>query len=1419
MTLSHFDIDYYNLQKSLSHIKEKNEILRPLLKDSANFIKYIYNNKSKISDKRIVNQIYNTELLNTNEIINEQFSISIITEKIISDFKNYFSQLDHIKVSIDIQQIDSCINSINTIINRETKTNIIDYSIELLSKLNDQSFLPKPTTEINNAIQSLQYLINNSNNSILNFQTFSDYKISKKIGILYSLGNILDELINLKKENNYFIVEEKRLVYHGYQCSLSTLNNLFLNNQDLSCINEIVVIGLDQMSIDCNFTRHSTSLAIYSPKWVINDAFIIDLSGQDGDSKYGVYDKEGNGLHGENATPGGHFIGVGDKINLNNLLVLARGGNGGNGSDGRKGDTPNHMDFKLAPKELFLVSNKEKHKSLDGWKVELDDPHLFVESLRDFVKTSDTKSIPIVYNDIHYLSMFKEWWIPDSDKVEILIDRFNIESKKLKPLLKMLPFSPISTSIDIVKDFINLSSDFNSIDLWCTLNKTIVGEKGRMENGQDGKEGLNGLVGDSKIIEKEILISLSLNKDCNIKTPQIKLIEIDQTKDKIHTVVNNERSRSINNNKNNNKNKKLKNNFISSRMEFIKYVLNLNNNFKHIDIISTPYIKSTINNVPKLRLNEIISRLISISTCYSENHNEATFLSFYYQLKEDLSNYLDRKKDKDLSYSVVYTIKFIYQLICSSIFRFKSCRDVFIVTNIKPFLNVIKENIITLESLKKMDILQMYRESYKTSLQEKINQGILLINQLEKDICKSQDQIGKDIENIIQESHDEIKKSEKEKEKLILKKQQLKKNIFSRMGLNVARVGCKAISFFDPTLGILTFLVENSIGLGTDFAFPTSPDLKTTHLKPVNQLDANKVSRFLDKLHDKEKNSIEQRLEALEYNNNCREYAKQFEMDPSQPFTPLDVSNKDIESRIKQLDQHYKQTKPNDIDLYSLKKLEIDYLKIKKQDISTKKKVLKSLKDGIPNFSREQVETSFQIAYLGLSIIKEGKNSFSKIQQVNQLLEENKKMISIYSNNIYTMNQFKNKQTRKIKKYLASACEDLSGKSLASLQIQKLEIKKYLRNIKSIFQSFSQGDNLCLDNTVKVLMEGIENMIQIYERIETYKEQLEFSNFIVNTTSDDPFVDIESKYKDRVKVLRELTTRNVLVDQYNKAKVAFSQYSFPFSSFFFQDKKFICTSASLSSHYSSLEIDKQKDQLVMELKSSINNLIEFIDMDVSTINLNKGPSPDENIINDNFCHLTRNPFYSWDSQSFKVEIKKLMDGDEVHLSSDIKYCYYDVVKFSQVYLTIECNDPLENAQLQSLLSNVNVVLTHSGKSLYKFNYKIYEMKSFASCSSSNGLQLIHRYGNLESTNQSYKKLASSKPILSPYSNWTIQLIPVAPCPNSVFTELSKYSSNSTLYLNGRGIYFGETRGKEAKRLKDRISDQIHKEYSNIFVPF
>ena len=108
----------------------------------------------------------------------------------------------------------------------------------------------------------------------------------------------------------------------------------------------------------------------------------------------------------------------------------------------------------------------------------------------------------------------------------------------------------------------------------------------------------------------------------------------------------------------------------------------------------------------------------------------------------------------------------------------------------------------------------------------------------------------------------------------------------------------------------------------------------------------------------------------------------------------------------------------------------------------------------------------------------------------------------------------------------------------------------------------------------------------------------------------------------------------------------------------------------------------------------------------------------------------------------------------------------------------------QNETLNELLQHFNIELTHSGISFYKYD-EINVEYNFGE-----KILFINRLGNDETLNESAKKLASKRPILSPYTFWDIKLETkdlVKKKQLKHFFKEEKYSSIK-LFLCGHGSY-------------------------------
>ena len=161
---------------------------------------------------------------------------------------------------------------------------------------------------------------------------------------------------------------------------------------------------------------------------------------------------------------------------------------------------------------------------------------------------------------------------------------------------------------------------------------------------------------------------------------------------------------------------------------------------------------------------------------------------------------------------------------------------------------------------------------------------------------------------------------------------------------------------------------------------------------------------------------------------------------------------------------------------------------------------------------------------------------------------------------------------------------------------------------------------------------------------------------------------------------------------------------------------------------------------------------------------------DNFIVTSNFDK--NNPFFKWSSKKYDELFKKLLNGEKVKFNADISETRnVDAMKFQFVYIVIEfISSKSKNKELNKLLFQSTVQLTHSGISNYKFKDSIYKLR-FSNDRGSQ-LELSYAYEPYETVekfdsipqykhvNSVYTKLAKEEPLLSPYTLWEIEIKPI-----------------------------------------------------------
>ena len=178
---------------------------------------------------------------------------------------------------------------------------------------------------------------------------------------------------------------------------------------------------------------------------------------------------------------------------------------------------------------------------------------------------------------------------------------------------------------------------------------------------------------------------------------------------------------------------------------------------------------------------------------------------------------------------------------------------------------------------------------------------------------------------------------------------------------------------------------------------------------------------------------------------------------------------------------------------------------------------------------------------------------------------------------------------------------------------------------------------------------------------------------------------------------------------------------------------------------------------------------------------------DNYIKNQNFDK--NSPFFKWSSKTHPYEIKRLLSGGDVTFYADVMFADFDAVKFNKAYILIEAENSTINSTLNKLLENLWLDLTHPKESFYKYKEKKYTVNT--NSKPAEKIVLSYQYGNQENSNESFKKMANSRPVLSPYTFWNIKIKPILKDHNALMKNLENLIHENTefiIFLCGQDQY-------------------------------
>ncbi|CAG8518253.1 4530_t:CDS:2 [Dentiscutata erythropus] len=407
---------------------------------------------------------------------------------------------------------------------------------------------------------------------------------------------------------------------------------------------------------------------------------------------------------------------------------------------------------------------------------------------------------------------------------------------------------------------------------------------------------------------------------------------------------------------------------------------------------------------------------------------------------------------------------------------------------------------------------------------------------------------------------------------------------------------------------------------------------------------------------------------------------------------------------------------------------------------------------------------------------------YDRYQNDKKELDAVSKSIKQAEDDINLLNQHEKNIYKTIIPMIEGMQEDISNiekkidkKSHVHLDLTKWQVQTSLKDIKYTIQQISKGFSAQeISRYMEKLDEGMTTLINVYDRIQEYYDQINLANYIAHINSP-MTIEIEDKdLKNDIHELEKKIKSSIVKGYLKRARSAFKQWAFPFAN-----------------EYSNV-LNSQLDE---EDTESIIQQIENLHLKVQERNVYVIKEIDNLKYSDfNSEYISTQPFFVWENNNYSQEISEFLVGKEITVKADITKTDYHkcAVKFNEIGIRLKSKDNRIQDEINNELKNFDVYMIHLGDSYYRYNEKFYVIRS-------NEQSIEYSFeknkeGKPVRNNRAYERIRNDELMLSPYTTWKIKLkreTKYGDSKKADFDKLKTYEKKIDLELVGRGIYIDE----------------------------
>jgi hypothetical protein len=761
----------------------------------------------------------------------------------------------------------------------------------------------------------------------------------------------------------------------------------------------------------------------------------------------------------------------------------------------------------------------------------------------------------------------------------------------------------------------------------------------------------------------------------------------------------------------------------------------------------------------------LVEEMQTLENRFYQRRTDVDFLPFYESFLQRVSLYTANRKQHEYSAQYNKVLGYLYTATLSKIRTLRQSSARSLVTNMDGYLEISLQYIRKIEEISKLEAVARISNDYKEKINEKIISADDFINkEVLPEIEVITNETEANIDSLLLEII-EMRGNAKEEEKALRKKRkELENSLFYRVTSEVVNVISGALRLLYPA----AHTAQGFIGQVNS----VREDLSLSSVRTSIKLPQGTWS------------ILQQQFDALRGVSSAIITALRHQIDVVlRAVAENPESLRDLEGTVKSIQDRLNRV--GHFEVGEVRKLRDELL----GQIKRKEEMLKRDTRDIKVTKRSiitGISAVFKILAILGNVSKVTSKMYVKYKENTGALEEIDRSIKDAKDRFEELTKYEDSvqnsllpMIRAVGREMESVQSSLASKSKVSLLITSWGVQTALKEVKLHLRQFTARFQVQenLSRCIEKLDDAMTTLIDIYDRIEDYREQKQLVDYIADIASagSDNIQITDRNLRGAISTLEKTINVNILFGQYENIVAAFKQWVFPFAELWLENFN-LPSHRMINGTYEGISsvITSQIRTLKSKLTEYKTSVIRGVHSFIHIAQFGNG-------------FKSAKPFYVWYNKRYRCAIMNLLAGKEVVLKADILYGVKEnAVKFNVIEINFKTEYRGVQDELDRLLINFHVKLTHHGNSHYKCGNKFYiimgdkQTIEYSKEKTGDGQPVDHNYV--------YSRLWSGDLLLSPYAMWSVRLVNVT---NVNFAKLQIFGKFVDLELVGRGQYVSE----------------------------